>query len=97
MAEDRYLETVLKEVEEWFDKWSRGVLGRHTWEVANVATKKSATNAVKAIVRMATDRPRSKNKDFGGVMRGPEGRRACAADVGDVSKPGRRDAYLHRR
>jgi DNA-binding transcriptional MerR regulator len=84
-----------QEFEEWFDKWSHKVLGRHTERVPQFAPRESATETLEAIVQMATDDPRARNPDFDGVKWGLEGLEAYADDVGDMSKSGKADEYFY--
>jgi hypothetical protein len=84
-----------QEFEDWFDKWSHKVLGRHTERTETVSPRESAIEALKAIVQMATDDPRAQNPDFGGVKWGLEGLETYADDVGDTSKSGKPDEYFY--
>jgi DNA-binding transcriptional MerR regulator len=83
------------EFEEWFDRWSHNVLGRHAGRVAQATPRESAIETLRAIVQMATADPRAQNPDFDGVKWGLAGLEAYAADVGDTSKSGKEDEYFY--
>jgi DNA-binding transcriptional MerR regulator len=84
-----------KEFEEWFDKWSHKVLGRHTKRTETIPPRESAIEALETIVQMATDDPRAQNPDLDGVKWGLEGLQAYADDVGDMSRSGKPNAYFY--
>ena len=84
-----------QEFEDWFDKWSHKVLGRHTERTEAVSPRESAIETLETIVQMATDDPRAQNPDFDGVKWGLEGLETYAADVSDISKSGKEDEYFY--
>jgi len=84
-----------QEFEEWYDKWSHKVLGRHTGRVPQATPRESAIETLEAIVQMATDDPRAHNPGLDGVKWGLAGLEAYAADVGDTSKSGKEDEYFY--